>query len=113
MVDTGSGGFCRLSVAVLEVDGADHSEFRVPLSAVVDTFDPVADCEPSSDLRWPGVSVVELRFQCASKGFGLGVVPAHPGSPHRLSHVISTCEPCELPGSVLSATVGVEDDLPG
>ena len=49
MVDTGSGGFCRLSVAVLEVDGADHSEFRVPSSAVVDPFVrmPQRSCEIS------------------------------------------------------------------
>jgi hypothetical protein len=80
MVDTGSGGLCRLSVVVLEVDGADHADLRVPSSAVVDPFDPVADCEPSSDLRRPGVSVVELRFQCAPEGFGLSVVPAHPRS---------------------------------
>ena len=43
MVDTGSGGLCRLSVTVLEVDGADHADLRVPSSAVVDPFDPVAD----------------------------------------------------------------------
>jgi hypothetical protein len=60
MVDTGSGGLCRLMVAILEDDGADHPEFRVPPSTVVDPFDPVADCEPSSTLRWPGVSTVEL-----------------------------------------------------
>jgi hypothetical protein len=69
MVDTGSGGWCRLSVAVLEVDGADHAEFRVPSSAVVDPFDPVTGREPSSTLGGPGVSVVELRFQCAPEGF--------------------------------------------
>jgi hypothetical protein len=110
MVDTGSGGFCRLSVAVLEFDGADHAEFRVSSLAVVDPFDPVADCEPSSDLRWPGVSIVELRFHCAPKGFGLGVVPAHPRSPYRLSHVVTAGEPCELPGGVLSATVRIKPD---
>jgi hypothetical protein len=78
MVDTGSGGLCRPMVAVLEFDGADHSDLRVPPSAVVDSFDPVADCEPSGDLGWPGVSVVELRFQCAPEGFGPGVVPGTP-----------------------------------
>ena len=79
MVDTGSGGLCRLMVAVFEVDGADHTDLRVPTSAVVDPFDPVADCEPSSTLRGPGVAVVEFRFQCAPEGFGLGVVPALTG----------------------------------
>jgi hypothetical protein len=34
MVDTGSGGLCCLIVAVFEVDGADHADFRVPSSAV-------------------------------------------------------------------------------
>ena len=65
MVDTGSGGLCRLSLAILELDWADHADLRVPSSAVVDSFDPVADREPSSILRRPGVSVIELRFHCA------------------------------------------------
>jgi hypothetical protein len=47
-------------VAVLELDWADHVEFRVPSSAVVDSVDPVADGEPSSSLGGPGVSLVEL-----------------------------------------------------
>jgi hypothetical protein len=47
-------------VAVLELDWADHAEFRVPSSAVVDSFDLVADREPSSFLGGPGVSLVEL-----------------------------------------------------
>ncbi len=75
MVDTGSGGLCRLMMAVLEVDWADHADLGVPSSAVVDPFDPVADCEPGSVLGGPGVSVAELRFQCAPEGFGLGIVP--------------------------------------
>ena len=75
MVGTGSGGLCRLMMAVLEVDWADHADLGVPSSAVVDPFDPVADCEPGSVLGGPGVSVAELRFQCAPEGFGLGIVP--------------------------------------
>lgn len=77
-MDTGSGGLCRLSVTVFELDRTDHADLRVPSAAVVDPFDPVADREPSSFLGGPGVSVVELRFQCAPEGFGLTVVPAHP-----------------------------------
>jgi hypothetical protein len=57
MVDTGSGVLCRLIVAVFGLDRADHADFRVS-SAVVDAFDPVANCEPSSDLRGPGPPVV-------------------------------------------------------
>ena len=63
MVDTGSGGLCRLIVAVLEFNWADHADLRAPSSAVIDPFDPVADSEPSSDLRRPGMPVVQLRFQ--------------------------------------------------
>lgn len=44
-------------VAILEYDGADHPEFRVPPSAVVNSFDPAADREPSSTLRWPVVLI--------------------------------------------------------
>lgn len=62
MVDTGSCGLCRLSVAVLEVDGTDHADLQVPWSAVVDPFDPVPDREPSSTLRRPEVAVVEPDF---------------------------------------------------
>lgn len=65
MVDTGSGGLCRLIVVVLELHWADHADLRVPSSAVVDPFDPVADREPSSCLGRPRVAVVELRLQCA------------------------------------------------
>jgi hypothetical protein len=110
MVDTGSGGLCRLIVAVLEIDWADHTDLGVPSSAVVDPFDPVADCESTSDLRRPGVSVVELRFQCAPEGFGLGVVKAHPRPTDRLGHVVSAGESCELPGGVLRTAVGVKPD---
>ena len=59
MVDTGSGGLCRLIVAVLDLDWGDHADLRVPSSAVVDPFDPVADRQPSSSLGRPGVAVVE------------------------------------------------------
>lgn len=71
MVDTRSGGSCRLSVAVLEVDGADHAEFRVPPSAVVDPFDPVADREPngnrSASLRPVVVRSVQADYRAAGR----------------------------------------------
>jgi hypothetical protein len=48
MVDTGSGGLCRLTDPVLEFDRADHAECAA--AAVVDPFDPVTDGEPSGSL---------------------------------------------------------------
>jgi len=46
MVDSGSGGFCRLTVLLFEPYGAEHVQGRVPLTAVVDPFDPVGDTDP-------------------------------------------------------------------
>ena len=45
MVDTGSGGLCRLSESVFELDRPHHSEDRMASASVIDAFDPVADGE--------------------------------------------------------------------
>ena len=42
-MDTGSGGLCRLSESVFEVDRVHHSEGRVASASVVDSLDPVAN----------------------------------------------------------------------
>jgi len=63
----GAGGLCRLSEPVFEVDRAHHSDGRVTSASVVDSLDPVADCDLGSCLGRPEVPVVELDFQCGPK----------------------------------------------
>src|SRR6478672_4042756 len=67
LVDTRSGGLCRLSESVFEVDGTHHSEGRMASASVVDSLDPVADAELGGCLGRPQVPVVELDFQCGPK----------------------------------------------
>src|SRR6478735_6166825 len=63
LVDTRSGGLCRLSESVFEVDRVHHSEGRMASASVVDSLDPVADAELGGCLGRPQVPVVELDFQ--------------------------------------------------
>ena len=114
MVDTGSGGLCRLMVAVLEVDGLIIRSSSADVGGCRPVRHPVADCEPSSTLRGPGVAVVELRFQCAPEGFRPGRCPSTP--PLRPTDwrrmLVAAGEPGELPGGVLGASVGVKMTRP-
>src|SRR6478672_9831345 len=67
LVNTRSGGLCRLSESVFEADQADHSEGRMASASVVDSLDPVADAELGGCLGRPQVPVVELDFQYGPK----------------------------------------------
>jgi hypothetical protein len=47
MLDAGSGGSWGVSLAILEVGGADCVEGRVASAPIVDPLDPIADGELS------------------------------------------------------------------
>ncbi len=82
MVDTGSGGFCRLSLVLFEAYWADHADRGVAPSTVVAFLDPASGRRPGRGFGAPVVPVVELGLQGRPERFCGGVVPARAGASH-------------------------------
>ena len=82
-------------------------------AAVVEVFDPGGD--PGVDLvaGGEGAPVVVLGCEGGPKGFGHGVIPAHPGPPHRHSSFHGAHGGCQLLGGELSSPISVKHDPSG
>src|SRR5450830_1302913 len=107
MVDTGSGGLCRLVVLFEEYWG-EHADGGMASGAVVAFLDPAC----GGDLRFgsggPVVAVVELGLERRPERLGGRVVPAHSGASHGAHHAQVLCHLSDLGRGVLGAAVRVE-----
>lgn len=79
-------------------------------AAVVEVFDPGGD--PGVDLvtGGEGAPVVVLGFEGGPKGFGHGVIPAHPGLPHRHGSFHGAHVGGQFLGGELCSPISVEHD---
>lgn len=93
---------------VLEVDGADHPECRVPAPTVVDDFNPVGNGLACDITGGPALPVVELGLKRRPERLSHRIIETHPGTPHGLSNAqVSAHLPKLLAGKLRSA-VGVK-----
>ena len=93
---------------VLEVDGADHPECRVPAPAVVDDFNPVGNGLACSITGRPALTVVELGSKRRPERLSHRVIEAHARTPHRLGNAQAAANLPELLTGKLRPAVSVK-----